>query len=143
MIRILILCTGNSCRSQMAEAFLRSFDPALEVYSAGIHPADSVHSLAIAVMKESGIDLSAHTSKNVDLFLAEPFDYVITVCSDANEHCPYFTGTVRHRVHIGFDDPAAATGSPDDILRTFRDIRDQIRSALHRFYEDNITGSRT
>ena len=96
---ILVLCTGNSCRSQMAEGFLRSFDPELDVQSAGTVPASEVHPLAVQVMREKGIDLSANRPKKVDEFLARPFDYVITVCDGAKESCPLFTGQVKHRVH--------------------------------------------
>ena len=125
--RILILCTGNSSRSQMAEGFLKSFDPSLEVYSAGIKPANSVHPIAIQVMKEIGIDISSQTTKLVDQFLVESFDYVITVCDHAKETCPFFTGKVAHRFHIGFDDPAEATGTEEEILSIFRQVRDEIK----------------
>lgn len=134
MTRILILCTGNSCRSQMAEGFLRSFDPDLEVHSAGTRPADSVHPLAVTVMKESGIDLSAAEPKSVDRFLHQTFDYVITVCDGARESCPVFSGAVTHRLHMGFDDPAAATGTREQILSEFRRIRDEISSRFHEFH---------
>ena len=131
--RILVLCTGNSCRSQMAEAFLRSFDPAYEVHSAGTLPAGQVHPVAVAVMKEVGIDISSAVPKGIDLFLAESFDYVMTVCDRARETCPVFTGRVRHRLHIGFDDPAAATGSEEHVLSEFSRIRDEIRDRLFAF----------
>lgn len=126
--RILILCTGNSCRSQMAEGFLKSFDPSLEVYSAGTQPASRVSSHAIVVMKELGIDISHHTPKNVDQFVSQPFEYVITVCDNANETCPVFSGSVKHRLHIGFDDPTWTTGTEEEILNAHRRVRDQIKA---------------
>ena len=138
MTRILILCTGNSCRSQMAEGFLKSFDSRLEVHSAGTSPATRVHPRAIAVMKESGIDLSQSVPKNVDRFLSEPFDYVVTVCDHAKETCPLFTGQVKHRLHIGFDDPAAATGSEAEITSEFRRVRDEIRDRFLVFYRSTL-----
>jgi arsenate reductase (thioredoxin) len=136
--RVLILCTGNSCRSQMAEGFLRSFDPILEVYSAGTRPAVCVSTRAVAVMKEIGVDISGHTPKSIDQFLSLPFDYVITVCDNAKEQCPVFTGQVRHRLHIGFDDPAEATGTEEEVLAEFRRVRDEIGDRLNRFYKDCI-----
>ena len=120
----------------MAEGFLRSFDPTLVVHSAGTRPAAEVHPLAVVVIREMGIDLSGQRPQHVDRFLGESFDYVITVCSDAKEQCPFFTGTVRHRLHIGFEDPAAATGSEDEILGAFRIIRDQIRDAFQQFHRE-------
>jgi arsenate reductase (thioredoxin) len=133
MKRILILCTGNSCRSQMAEAFLKFFDPSLEVYSAGTNPTSRVHPKAIYVMKEAGIDLSGAIPKNVDRFTEEPFDYVITVCNIAKETCPVFVGHVKCRLHFGFDDPAEATGAEEEILSVFRRVRDEIRACFHQF----------
>jgi len=105
-MHILILCTGNSCRSQMAEAYLKSLDPRLEVRSAGTSPASRVHPKAVAAMKEIGIELSVARPKPVEGFLRQAFTYVITVCDNAKETCPVFTGSVKHRLHIGFDDPA-------------------------------------
>lgn len=134
MTRILILCTGNSCRSQMAEGFLRLFDPALEVHSAGTSPAACVHPKAVLVMNEVGIDLSGAFPKSVDRFINEPFDYVITVCDHASETCPLFSGTVRHRLHIGFDDPAEATGTDEEVMQVFRRVRDEIRERFLVFY---------
>ncbi len=134
-MKILILCTGNSCRSQMAEAFLQSFDAGLEVHSAGTEPSRSVHPMAIRVMLETGIDISENQPKNVALFLRENFDYVITVCGDARESCPVFPGRVKHRRHIGFDDPAAAGGTEDEILAVFRRVRNEIRERFFDFYE--------
>ncbi len=137
-LRILILCTGNSCRSQMAEGFLKSFDPGLEVFSAGTSPSERVHPKAVEVMKEEGIDLTGHTPKQVDEFLDRTFDYVITVCGHAREHCPVFTGRVRQRLHIGFDDPAEATGSEQETYSEFRRIRDEIKRDFYAFYLEYI-----
>ncbi len=134
MTKILILCTGNSCRSQMAEAFLKSFDSNLEVYSAGTQPSDRVHPKAVRVMAEDGIDISAHYPKKVDQFINDDFDYVITVCDSAKETCPVFIGRVMHRLHIGFDDPAEARGSEEEVLAVFRRVRDEIKEAFESFY---------
>ena len=136
---VLILCTGNSCRSQMAEGFLRSFDKSLEVFSAGTKPAESLHPLAIKVMREEWIDLSLNKPKSVDEFLDRPFDYVITVCGGAKEQCPMFTGKVEHRLHIGFDDPAEATGSKDEVVTVFRRVRNEINQRFRQFYNENLT----
>jgi arsenate reductase (thioredoxin) len=133
-MKILILCTGNSCRSQMAEGFVRSFDARLEVFSAGTHPAEHANANAIKVMQEAGIDISKNKPKSVDLFLDKPFDYVITVCDDAKESCPYFSGHVKHRLHIGFEDPAKAAGTATEILNEYRKIRDQIKEEFLKFY---------
>ena len=137
---ILILCTGNSCRSQMAEGFLRSFDSALEVFSAGTKPAESVHPIAVKVMREEWIDISLYKPKSVEEYLYRPFDYVITVCDAANESCPLFTGTVEHRLHIGFDDPAEAKGTQEEVLAVFRRVRNEINQRFRKFYNDNQTG---
>jgi len=137
---ILILCTGNSCRSQMAEGFLRSFDSALEVFSAGTKPAESVHPIAVKVMREEWIDISLYKPKSVEEYLHRPFDYVITVCNAANESCPLFTGSVEHRLHIGFDDPAEAKGTQEEVLAVFRRVRNEINQRFRKFYNDNLTG---
>ena len=137
-MKILIFCTGNSCRSQMAGVFLKSFNENLEVFSAGTIPAGRVHPRAIQVMNEVGIDISAHHPKSVEEFLYESFDYVITVCDDAKETCPVFTGKVKNRLHIGFDDPARATGTDEEILVVFRRVRDEIKEEFYRFYIENI-----
>ncbi|MBI5474449.1 MAG: GNAT family N-acetyltransferase [Ignavibacteriae bacterium] len=141
-VRILILCTGNSCRSQMAEGFLRSLDASLEVYSAGTRPASHVSRRAVAVMNEIGIDISGNYPKSVDEFLDQPFDYVITVCDHAKETCPVFIGQVKHRLHIGFDDPAEAMGTEEEILATFRRVRDEIREQFREFYSTRIVAER-
>ncbi len=139
MTKVLILCTGNSSRSQMAEAFLKSFDPRLEVHSAGTRPADRVHHAAIKVMNEVGIDINSNSTKNVDQYLADSFDYVITVCDNARETCPMFTGRVGKRLHIGFEDPANAKGNEEEILKVFRRVRDQIRKRMLEFYKRELT----
>lgn len=140
MMNILILCTGNSCRSQMAEGFLESFDPALDVYSAGTNPSSQVHPKAVQVMQEVGIDISAGYPKDVDQFLHKPFDYVITVCDDARETCPAFMGEVKEQLHVGFEDPAEATGTEAEVLAVFRRIRDEIKRDFYRFYLEKIKG---
>jgi len=137
--RILILCTGNSCRSQMAERILKSMDPEnLRVHSAGTHPAARVHPLAIEVMEEAGYDMSETYPKIIDDFLNRSFDYVITVCDHAKETCPVFLGNVRHRLHIGFDDPAEAQGTEEEVLAVFRRVRDEIKRDFEAFYAEHI-----
>lgn len=124
---ILILCTGNSCRSHMAEGILSAAAGDLvEVHSAGSKPAGYVHPKAIQVMKEIGIDISDHESKHMHDFLGQKVDTVITVCGNADQACPMFPGQVN-RHHWGFDDPAHAVGTEDEILAEFRRIRDQIQ----------------
>jgi len=137
-MRILILCTGNSCRSQMAEGFLKSFDPEMEVFSAGTAPSERVHPKAVEVMKIEGIDLSGHYPQKVDEFLDMAFDFVITVCGHAQENCPVFTGSVKQQLHIGFDDPAEATGTEEEIYSEFRRIRREIKERFYTFYVENI-----
>ena len=137
-MKILILCTGNSARSQMAQGFLQSFDSNLEVRSAGTEPASQVNPNAIEAMKEVGVDISDHSPEWVDQYLDDPWDYVITVCDHANETCPAFLGKVDHRLHMGFEDPAAAKGSQQEILDKFREIRDQIEKEFKKFYEKEM-----
>lgn len=105
-MKVLILCTGNSCRSQMAHGFLQSFDKNIEVYSGGTVPAKQVNAKAVEVMKEARINIASHVPTHVNTYLDKEWDYVITVCGGANESCPMFTGKVRNRLHIGFDDPS-------------------------------------
>jgi len=138
MAKILILCTGNSCRSQMAHGFLQSFDRSLTVCSAGTEASGKLNEQAVAVMKEVGIDISAHTSDSVSIYLKEEWDYVITVCGGANEMCPAFTGKVKERLHIGFDDPSHAIGSEEFIWSEFRRVRDEIKLAFYSFYTQNL-----
>ena len=130
--RVLILCTGNSARSQMAEGLLRhDAGDRFEVESAGTHPS-SVRPEAIAVMAELGIDISQSRSKSVREFEGQPFDYVITVCDSARESCPLFFGAA-HRRHHSFEDPAAFTGSAEQRLEVFRRVRDELRTYLSDF----------
>lgn len=137
-MKILILCTGNSCRSQMAHGFLQSFDASLEVHSAGTTPTGQVNPTAIAVMREAGIDISGHEPESVERYLDEEWDYVITVCGGANESCPMFSGSVKHRMHLGFDDPSKVTGTPDFVLEEFRHVRDEIKKGFAEFYFTEI-----
>ena len=137
-MKVLILCTGNSCRSQMAHGFLQSFDPNITVCSAGTQASGKLSSRAVAVMKEAGIDISRHTSDSVEKYLGEEWDYVITVCGGANESCPAFIGKVKHRLHIGFDDPSHAVGTDEFIRSEFIRVRDEIREAFQKFYTEEI-----
>jgi arsenate reductase len=133
-MKILILCTGNSCRSQMAEGFLKSFDNRHKIFSAGTQPAARIHPKAIQVMNEVGINIDSSWPKSVDEFLYQNFDFVITVCDDARDACPFFSGNVRYQLHIGFADPARATGTDKEILNVFRKVRDEIREEIYKFY---------
>ena len=137
-MKILILCTGNSCRSQMAQGFLQSFNKNIKVYSAGTEPSGAVNPKAVAVMTEAGINISRQIPQSVDRFLNEEWDYVITVCDHANETCPVFQGRVKKRLHIGFEDPALITGTEEYVLGRFRQIRDQIKEAFYKLYIENI-----
>jgi len=137
-MKVLILCTGNSCRSQMAHGFLQSFDPGITVRSAGTEASGKLNPKAVAVMKEIGIDISHHTSDSVDLYLGEEWDYVITVCGGANEACPAFIGNVKHRLHIGFDDPSHITGTDEFIWSEFTRVRDEIKEGFYQFYVKNL-----
>lgn len=139
MTKILILCTGNSCRSQMAHGFLQSFDKSITVCSAGTEPASQVNPKAIKVMGEVGIDISHHTPKMVDQYINEEWDYVITVCDDANETCPAFFGKVKHRLHFGFEDPSHAIGTDEFIWSEFRRVRDLIKEKFYTFYCETIS----
>lgn len=130
---VLVLCTGNSCRSHLAEGILRQASAGLiEVSSAGSKPAGFVHPKAIAVMKEIGIDISGHRSKHLNEFLNSPVDTVITVCGNADQACPTFPGQMN-RYHWGFDDPAHAVGSEETVLNEFRRVRDQIRLVFEAY----------
>jgi len=134
-MKILILCTGNSCRSQMAEGIIKSFDDTFEVYSAGTKPAKEVSPYAVVVMKELGVDISSNYPKSSDKFINESFDYVITVCDNAKEICPVFTGDVKQQLHIGFDDPYDATGTEEEILFEYRRIRDEIKNEFTKLFK--------
>lgn len=137
-MKILILCTGNSCRSQMAQGILQAFDKNIEVYSAGTNPAEIIHPKAVIMLNELGLDISNHYPKNADEYLNEEWDFVITVCDGAKETCPVFLGKVKNRVHMGFEDPADATGTEDEIMNKFRKIRDEILRDFFTFYNKNI-----
>ena len=137
-MKVLILCTGNSCRSQMAHGFLQYFDKNIEVHSAGTVPAKQVNQKAVKVMAEAGIDISSHYPKMVDKYINDEWDYVITVCDDANETCPVFIGKVRHRLHIRFEDPSHAKGTDEFIWSEFRRVRDEIKEGFYKFYVENL-----
>ncbi len=130
--RVLILCTGNSARSQMAEGILRHLGgDRFDVWSAGTEPT-GLNPLAVRAMQELGLDISAHRSKSVDEFRGQEFDYVITVCDNAKENCPVFPG-LNERIHWSFEDPAVAVGETDARLSVFRRVRDEIRERLNDF----------
>jgi arsenate reductase len=138
MKNILVLCTGNSCRSQIAEGYLRYFaGNKANVYSAGIE-THGVNPKAIQVMADDGIDISAHTSNHVDEYMDILFDDVITVCDNANEACPYFPGTVQ-RFHHNFPDPAKATGTNEEVMNEFKRVRDMIKAYAAVFVEQHIS----
>jgi len=118
----------------MAEGFLKSFNKNLDVYSAGTKPAERVNPFAIKAMKEFGIDISNGVAEDVDKYLEQSFDYVITVCDNAKETCPVFMGDVKHRLHIGFDDPADAVGSEAEIMPVYRRVRDEIKKDFYEFF---------
>ncbi|OJV34325.1 MAG: protein tyrosine phosphatase [Bacteroidales bacterium 36-12] len=135
-MKILILCTGNSCRSQMAHGFLQSFDKHLQVFSAGTKPTLQVNPIAIKVMQEIGVDISHNTPKNVELYLNDTWDYVITVCGEAKEICPTFIGKVKKQIHIGFEDPSEVKGTNEFILSEYRRVRDEIKQVFWEFYNN-------
>jgi arsenate reductase len=137
-MKVLILCTGNSCRSQMAHGFLQSFDNTITVCSAGTQASGKLNEKAVKVMAEAGIDISTHTSDSVDKYIGEEWDYVITVCGGANETCPAFIGKVKHRLHIGFDDPSHATGTEDFIRSEFIRVRNEIKEQFYTLYIEQI-----
>lgn len=138
MKKILVLCTGNSCRSQIAEGYLRFFSQGkAEVYSAGVE-IHGVNPRAVATMKEDGIDISQHTSNNINEYAGNAFDYVITVCDHAKERCPFFPSTAE-RLHQNFPDPAKAAGSETEIMHEFARVRDQIKAFSKAFVEEHIS----
>ena len=139
--RILILCTGNSCRSQMAAGILKSMDPELTVFSAGTDPAEKVHPKAIAVMEQMGVNIQNQKPKNVSEYVDQSFDYVITVCDHAKETCPVFYGKVIERLHIAFIDPAEVKGTDAEIQQAFRSVRDEIAARFRQFYHSAISPS--
>ncbi|GAA4337927.1 arsenate reductase ArsC [Mucilaginibacter gynuensis] len=138
MKNILVLCTGNSCRSQIAEGYLRHFaGDRAQIYSAGIE-THGVNPRAIEIMQQDGVDISAHTSNNVNEYLDIDFDYVITVCDNARESCPYFP-TQAAKFHYNFPDPAKATGTEDEIMEQFRRVREMIKRYAETFVNENLS----
>lgn len=139
MKKILVLCTGNSCRSQIAEGYLRCFSgDKAEIYSAGIE-THGVNPKAIEIMKRDGIDISGHTSNNIDEYTNIDFDYVITVCDNAKEACPYFP-TKAVKFHYNFPDPAKAIGTEEEVMEAFREVREMIRKYAQNFVNENLKG---
>jgi arsenate reductase len=135
--KILVLCTGNSCRSQIAEGYLRHFaNGKADIYSAGVE-AHGVNPKAIATMKEDNIDISSHTSNNIDEYRNIDFDFVITVCDNAKERCPFFPSKAK-KLHQNFSDPAKATGTDEEIREQFRQVREQIKNYSQQFAADNL-----
>jgi len=124
----------------MAEGILKSLDNDLLVFSAGTSPAKKINPYTVVVMKEIGIDVSSQFPKDVNQFVNDSFDFVITVCDNAKESCPVFTGNVKKNIHLGFVDPADATGSEEQILNEYREVRDEIKSTFRRFYKTEIKG---
>jgi arsenate reductase len=125
----------------MAHGFLQSFDPSLDVHSAGTKASGRLNSLAVEVMKEAGVDISGHTSDSVDKYLGQSWNYVITVCGGANENCPVFMGSVKHRLHIGFDDPSEAVGAAEYIRAEFLRVRNEIKEQFYQLYINKIAGN--
>ena len=137
MKKILVLCTGNSCRSQIAEGYLRHFaGNKAEVYSAGVE-THGVNPRAIQIMKEDGIDISKHTSNNVNEYRDIDFDYVITVCDNAKERCPFFPSNAK-KFHYNFPDPAKATGTEEQVMQQFRGVREMIKKYSKEFVAENV-----
>ena len=133
MTKVLVLCTGNSCRSQIAEGYLKHFGPQLEVYSAGVE-IHGVNPRAVTIMSEDAIDISGHTSNHVDEYQEIDFDFVITVCDHAKERCPIFPSKAQ-KIHHNFPDPAKATGSEEQIMASFKNTRNLVRSFCKDFVE--------
>ena len=137
MKKVLVLCTGNSCRSQIAEGYLKQFAKGkAEIFSAGVE-THGVNPRAIAIMKEDGIDISSHTSNNVNEYRDIDFDFVITVCDNAKERCPFFPSNEK-KFHHDFPDPAKATGTEEEILQSFRDTRQMIKEYCEEFVAGNL-----
>lgn len=137
-MKVLILCTGNSCRSQMAHGFLQSFDKRIQVESAGTEASGKLNRGAVKAMAEIGLDISGHSSDSVNKFLNDEWDYVITVCGGANESCPAFIGKVKNRLHMGYDDPSHAEGTEEFIWGEFQRVRDEIKTGFWKLYEEEI-----
>jgi len=140
MLKIMFLCTGNSCRSQMAEGIANFFGKGIiKAYSAGLNPAGYVHPYAVKVMSEIGIDISHYTSKSIDEELLKEMDMVITLCGDAYETCPMTPPNIK-KLHWGLPDPAKATGSEEEILNVFRSVRDEIKKRIENLIEEAVDG---
>ncbi len=138
-VKVLVLCTGNTCRSQMSHGFLKSYDKNIEIYSGGVQPAKAINPKAVEVMAELGIDISMNKPHDVREYLNEKWDYVITVCDNAYETCPVFQGEVKNHMHIGFDDPSHATGTPDFIDSEYHRVRDEIGARMYALYQFILT----
>ncbi len=139
-MKIQILCTGNSCHSQMAHGFFQSFDKNLIVSSAGTEASGKLNANAVKAMADAGIDISQHTSDSVEKYLGEELDYVITVCGGANESYPAFIGKAKQRLHTDFDDPSHTAGTDKFIWSEFIRVRDEINEGFYNFYLENIKG---
>jgi len=137
-MKVLILCTGNSCRSQMAHGFLQSFDERIQVESAGTEASGKLSRGAVKAMAEIGMDISGHSSDSVEKFLNDEWDYVITVCGGANESCPAFIGKVKNRLHLGYNDPSHAIGTEEFVWSEFQRVRDEIKAGFWKLYEKEI-----
>ncbi len=137
-MKVLIICTGNSCRSQMAHGFLQSFNKDLIVRSAGTNKSANINNKAVAVMNEVGINISRHVPKSVAMYIHDFWDYVITVCDEANETCPVFQGKVKNRIHFNFEDPSKVTGSEEHIWSEYRKVRNEIRDKFNELYIKQI-----
>ena len=138
--RVLVLCTGNSCRSQMAEGWVNHLlGDQWEARSAGTAPAARIHPLAVRAMAEVGVDIAGGKPEHVRVYLDQPWDLVVTVCDSAKETCPVFIGQVKHRLHLGFQDPADATGTDDEVAAVFRRVRDEIKETFQQFYSQAIS----
>lgn len=142
-MKILIICSANSCRSQMAEAFFKSLDKTLIVKSAGTEPAGSVHTLTVRAMAEIGIDISQSTTKNINQLITQDWDYVITVCDMANTTCPAFKGKVKNSIFLRFEDPLAYKGDDEFLLQLIRQTREHIKIEIAEFYNEFIKTKQT
>ena len=139
--KILIVCTGNSCRSQMAHGYLQSLDSSLQVYSAGTFPSNSVNSMTVRVMNELGIDISSHVPRHAYKLINEEWDYLITVCDNAKKECDHYFSKAKHRMHIGFEDPYSAIGSLEYVHSVYVKVRDEIVEAFKDLYESFLNTS--
>lgn len=137
-MRILIICTANSCRSQMAETFLKELNPDMEVYSAGTKVAQQVHPKTIEVMMEAGYNITNNVPEDVSKHINQPWDYVVTVCDDAKESCPVFQAHIGKKIHYRFIDPATELCIEEQRIMLFRQVRDELKSKMKEFYFDFI-----